>query len=354
MRGMKKFGLAAAGLFIATALGGTALDAHAVRYDNIEVTVTPGTTSLSYGKSGLYTFYIANKTNGNINSIRFRARLTAGEFALSNPINLGAVATCTRPEPTVLDCAINGGLTPSQFSTFDFQFTAPSSGSSVALTWNVRFGQGDSEKFIQSTTGNPQDISLITNSTTEANAYIPPGGDNVSTGNNFVPTTSDLFTVYVYANPVANRIVTASISEQATPCLFGTLVSSCAKLSVRKKVGTNDEGEPLTELAVYNSDETLTDLAGRLEIKLRVASGPVAGKKINFASIWYTEDDSTTANQLLACPKRDPLYIPGPDDAPCIASRIEYTKRTAPSPDLIGVWEFTLYAAKNGFIDLGL
>lgn len=359
MRGMKWVRAYAAGFLIAVGFGSVALDAQAVRYDNIDVQVTPSTDSISPGKGGSYTFYLANSTNGTINSIRFRAYLDAGEFATTNPINAGAQAACTRVTPQSIDCTITGGVESFGYSTFDFAFTAPAVGTAVVLNWDVRFGQGAATNFIAtgSTPGaNPTVVSLISNSSTEAKAYIPPAGDNLYTGN-AIPSGADPFTVGVVVDPAANKVVTAAITEGGdntvlvpVTCLQPTF--KCAKLDVFKKE-TLPNGDLDFIRAQYTANANTTDLDQRLVIVLRLAASEVAGKNIKQAVLFYKSDDAGAfAQQVADCPRRDPNYVPPVGEPPCIASRIEYTKRTAPDASLIGVWEFTLYASKNGFIDV--
>jgi hypothetical protein len=256
----------------------------------------------------------------------------------------------------MLDCSITENLGGYATSDFDFFFQAPSTATSVEVEWDVRFGQGDATNFIStgaSATDDfvPTPVPLIGNSTSEARSYVPQTGAPLSTGSNFVPTNDDPFAVYVYADPAINKFVTAAIKE-AVPeggrtCYFaGTF--TCAQLDVLNAVSG--------ERAIYAANG---DLESRLEIKLRVAAFLTKGKNISQATVWYTPDVPVgvplpAPTQLDACPKRPADYAPQPDEPPCLAKRIEYTKRTAPDSTLIGVWEFTLYASKNGFIDLGL
>ena len=354
MRGLEKFGGWAAGLLIAVGCGVASTDAQAVRYDNIEVKVTPSTPNLSPGKPGTYTFYVANYTNGTINNIRFRAYLSAGaSFAENNPIGAGTPAACTRVTLQEIDCSISGGIVSSGFSTFDFAFTAPASGSTVSLSWNVRFGQGEATNYIVSTPGvNPADISLIADTTTEVKAYVPPSGDNVYTGT-AIPSGTDPFTVGIIVDPAANKVVTAGIVEKQ--CSQPT--RKCAQLEVLRKETLSD-GSLVFYRAEYTGDAATTDLDKRLVIVLRFGALAVAGQSLSQLNIFYTPDPtednpSPTPIQLLACPKREPNFVPTVGDPPCVASKLEFTKKTAPDPSLIGVVQAELWAAKNGYVDAG-
>jgi hypothetical protein len=357
MRGLEKAGSWAAGVLIAVGCGLVATDAQAVRFDNIDVTVSPSTANVSYGAPGSYTFYIANYTNGAINSIRFRAYLSAGEFAETNPISAGASATCTRVSPQTIDCSIAGGIVSYGFSTFDFAFTSPAastSAASVRLDWDVRFGQGEASNYI-STTGTPGAaptyISLIQNSDVEARAYIPPAGFNVYTGT-AIPSAGDPFTVGLIVDPAANKVVTAGILENA--CSQPT--RKCAQLEVLRKEVLTD-GSLVYYKAVYTGDATTTDLDKRLVIVLRFAASE-AGGSLSQLHVFYTPDPTLddpipTPILLSACPKRAPNYVPQVGEPPCVASKVEFTKRTAPDPSLIGVVQVELWASKNGYVDSG-
>ncbi|HVG05902.1 MAG TPA: hypothetical protein VM937_13270 [Burkholderiaceae bacterium] len=352
MRWGKRVTVYGAGLFIAAGFGLAPFEAQAVRSDNIEVKVTSSTSSLSLGKPGAFTFYIANQTNGTINSVRFRATLSAGEFAESNPINSGAPASCTRVDPQNIDCSVGGGIANFGYTTFDFAFTAPASGTQVILNWNVRFGQGHSENFIRtgSTPGaEPTTVSLIADSTTKAEAYIPAAGgpSDLFTGT-AIPGTDDPFTVKMVVDPTANKVITGRIDESVT-CLQPT--HKCVKLNVLRKE-TQSNGELLFFPAAFTGNPTTTDLDEKLVFVLRLAASEVAGKSINHVSLFYIADGSTVPIEIPACPKRKPAYVPAVEDPPCLARKIEYTKRTAPVQGLIGGWEFEFWAAKNGFIDV--
>lgn len=351
MRGIEKIGLWTAGVLIAVAGGLASSDAQAVRYDNIEVTVTPTPTEVSYGAPGSYNFYIQNGTNGTINNVRFRATLSAGEFALANPIGSGAAASCVRVDPQNLDCALTGSLGSFAFSSFDFAFTAPASGIAVSLSWNVRFGQGTATNFISnanSPVANPPDVALISDNTTRASAYIPPDGFNLFTGT-ALPSVGDQFTVGVLINPANTDIViTGAINESAAPCSL----RRCAQLNVVKKA----PGQP-DQLAIY-ADDASTDLSSKLVIILRVDASELKGKNIRQTTLFYTPDPDPLTPHIIPgavpvgpCGSLDPSFVPG--TVPCIAKKIEYTKRNAPSPELIGDWEFELWASRNGFVDLG-
>jgi len=344
----------AAGIFMAAGLSLTAFDAQAVRFDNIDVMVTAATETVSPGKAGTYSFYIANNTNGTINVVRFRAYLDAGEFAETNPISSGAAATCTRVDLRTIDCSITGGVVSYGYSTFDFAFTSPTSGTAVKLDWDVRFGNGEATNYISTTSTPgllPTYISLIQNSTTEAKAYIPPTGDNLYTGT-AIPGPGDLFTVGVLVNPAKNKVVTAAILESLS-CAQPTL--KCAKLDVLK-LETQPDGTLKPSRAEYTPDVTTTDLDERLVIILRFAA-EISSQSLSQLHVYYTPDaiaGETPIRQLLsACPKREPNFVPATDEPPCVASKIAFTKRTAPDPSLIGVVQVELWAAKNGFVDAG-
>lgn len=350
MRGLGSLRAYVAGFLMTAGLSLTAFDAQAIRYDNIDVVVKPTPATLSYGAPGSYQFYIANLTNGSINTIRFRATLSAGEFALTNPIGSGASATCTRVDPQNLDCSITGGVVSYGYSTFDFAFTAPPSGGPVSLSWNVRFGQGESTTYITGGGGsNPSDIALITNSSTEAEAYIPPTGFNLYTGT-AVPSPGDSFTVNMLINPASNRVITGAITE--SPTSTACTQQKCVQLGVLKKITDTTNGDQTFAHAVYTEDESTTDLSTKLITILRVDASELKGKRIRQATLFYT-NDLGNRSQIGACASLDPSYAPGPTEPPCLARAVEYTKRTAPTPELIGDWEFELWSSRNGFVDVG-
>jgi hypothetical protein len=84
---------------------------------------------------------------------------------------------------------------------------------------------------------------------------------------------------------------------------------------------------------------------------VRDASTIAKGAKISSAKIYYTGSNPPSLGfypyQVLPCTDTSygPLPMPG---IPCIKSRTEFTKKTAPTPDWVGDWQFEIWAKDNG------
>ena len=108
---------------------------------------------------------------------------------------------------------------------------------------------------------------------------------------------------------------------------------------------------------LLTTNTTILDIPGtfsRLEISLiRDASTIIKGAKVNTAKIYYS--DPTFPNpkiamypyEVLPCTDTTWGTLPQPG-IPCVKSRTEFTKKTAPSEEWIGDWLLLIWAVDNG------
>jgi hypothetical protein len=342
MRGMKKFGLAAAGFLTAIGCGITTSDVAAttVTRNSITATVTALPSTFPQAAYGAYEFTLTNNSSGSFNNGRLRAKLeTTGATFVTDaaPVEAGK-ATCDFLSATEIDCLIgNGEVAVGASITFSFQVKTPA-GTEVKLTWNVRPGEGDSSSWLPGAETTALSADSTSGNTAKIETAVPPDGFFVYTGTNNTPKkdADDLHTTAADIYPQPDTLILATITEGTAADKNGVceLPSArfCSDLSVTTRSGAK---------ARYPST-----LADKLTIVLRVDAFEVKGLNINTARIWYVPDGGT-GDYLPNCPKGSKSnYVPSPGYDPCIYSRTVFSKKFG--PDLAGDWEFVIFALGNG------
>lgn len=173
-------------------------------------------------------------------------------------------------------------------------------------------------------------VALGTPQLASVKSAVPKSGGTVFTGDGAVATAADPWTTTV-AIPAASISTTADVLESISPIAYAP--------------------------NLLNRSESVLTIPGtfaQLVITLRRDVSTLAkGAKINSAEIRYSEPRDggglriTYPYTLLPC--TDTTYGVLPQEGiPCLFKRTAYTKRSAPTPDWEGDWEFIIYALDNG------
>jgi len=339
----------------AAALLGHLSLAHAGAGDVI-TSVTPLQSNVTYSAAASgaapelttfigYTVTVGNApTNNNtINKFRFTGTTAVTDaaekavFSSSDGLACGASS-----DGTSIDCAI-GTLRAGQSVSFAVFFKTPHKAlngvADAAHTDFVAFsgttfyaeGNGGVPNSVPDNSTKPWTaaaVELGTNNPSFVKSAVQKSGGSLFTGSGAAATAADTWTTTVVI-PATTTFTTAQIEETSDVPLASNLLD-----------------RSITTLAIPGSFQQLV-------ITLRRdASTIVKGAKIASARVYY--DSPTTPAPGLAYPYE---VLPCTDTThgvlpklgiPCINRRTEYTKKTAPTPDWEGDWEFEIFALDNG------
>jgi hypothetical protein len=228
---------------------------------------------------------------------------------------------------TAIECSIGQLRGGGGSSSFVVIFQAPTEGASVDFAWTNYYSEGSNDNGAHTDTNSgTTSTTLGTPIATELKTYVPPTGGTFFTGSTGVATLSDTWTTTVNVPSSAKAEVIES-----------TLPSTCAPNLLTCEVSTL----------------TIPGIFPKLIIKLRRDASTIAkSAKISSARIHYSNPTTpdpriTYPYELLPC--TDTTWGPLPQvGIPCLNKRTEYTKRTAPTPDWEGDWEFEIWALDNG------
>jgi hypothetical protein len=298
----------------------------------ITVAAVSGTETVSNSRPPLITYMafkvdVVNNSTNTINNVRLvgSTSVAAASFVPSSGLNCA-----TTTGANVIECPI-GQLRGSGAGTSSFVvvFQAPPTGTSVDFNWTLYYGEGSNDSggaaHVDTTIG-VASVALGTPSTTKLKTYVPPGGGTFYTGLG-VATPDDRWTTTVDVPTPTTAEVTES-----------TLLSTCAPDLLTCEV----------------SDLSIPGTFPLLTITLRRDASTIAkGAKISSAKIYYTGSVAAPIPGPLypydVLPCTDTTYGPLPQPGiPCIHTRTEFTKKTAPTPDWVGDWEFVIWAKTNG------
>lgn len=278
-------------------------------------------------------------TNTNtINNMRFTASTAVTDGAEAATFASSEGLACTAGAGgTAIECAI-GTLRAGQSVTFAVFFRSP-----VKVTNGVADADGQDAVSFSGITyyaegtgglGNsvPQNstvafaaapVQLGTNSPSLVRSAVQKAGGQLFTGG-AVATAADPWTTSVMV-PATATFTTAELAEAISPV----------------PLAPNLLNQSTTELTIPGS-------FAQLVITLRRdASTIVKGAKIGSAVLYYAKLVSDVPFAVPACTDTSFGVLPKPG-IPCIAQRTEYTKKTAPTPEWEGDWEFVVYALDNG------
>jgi hypothetical protein len=342
-------GLVAASLFVPVQL------AHAGAGD-VTTTVTPLQANVTYGAPAsagapeLVTYLGYQVTVGNaptnnntINKFRFTGATTVSDPAEKAVFSSSEGVACTAgSDGTSIECLV-GTLRAGESASFAVFFRAPQKAVNgvadapqsdyVNFAGVTYFAEGTGgvpvsvpENSTKAWSAGP--VELGTNNPTLVRSAVPKAGGSLFTGSGAAATAADTWTTTVVI-PATAAFTTGQIEEATGVPLAANLLDSS-----------------ITTLSIPGAFQKLT-------ITLRRdASTIVKGAKIASARVFY-DNPTTPAPGLVypyeVLPCTDTTYgtLPKPG-IPCINRRTEYTKKTAPTPEWEGDWEFEVFALDNG------
>jgi hypothetical protein len=175
-------------------------------------------------------------------------------------------------------------------------------------------------------------VDLGTPQLSSVKSAVPKSGGTVFTGEGAVATTVDPWTTTIVI-PASGSITTADVFETINPSAIApdllnlsssalTIPGEFAKLviTLRRDVSTLAKGAKISSAKIYYNNPSHPD------------------PRINYDGLGY-----------LVLPCSDTTWGALPQlGIPCLFKRTAYTKRTAPTPDWEGDWEFIIYALDNG------
>lgn len=172
------------------------------------------------------------------------------------------------------------------------------------------------------------EVLLGTPDPTQVKTAVSKAGGVFFTGGQ-IATSSDTWTTTVSV-PATTAVTTAEILEEVTLGGCAADLTTCAA----------------TTLAIPGT-------FAKLIITLRRDASTIAnGAKISSARIYYsspTTPDPRITYPYEVLPCTDTTYGPLPQVAiPCLNKRTDFTKKTAPTAEWIGDWQFEIFALDNG------
>jgi hypothetical protein len=353
--------LKSAALFVAASVGvSTSALAGA---GNVTTVVTPLSGAVTYSRSATnslpalntyigYRVTIASAlTNTNtINNVVFTGTISVAdldevaEFVSSD----GATCQTTANPPLApsnarsISCPIGQLRAGQTFPTFAVFFKAPAK-DTVTPTISDSVAFSGTTYYAEGTGGVPQStpqnstvpwttasVTLGTTNPTVVKSGVQKTGGTLFTGDGAVATATDPWTTTVvvptgFTAPDGATYTSAEINEtEGLPTCAGDL------------------------LTCNISQLTIPGTFAKLVITLRRDVSTIAkSAKISSAIVYYKKDATTAEIQVQPCTAPVFPALPQPGN-PCINSRTEYTKKTAPTPDWIGDWGFEIFALDNG------
>lgn len=283
-----------------------------------------------------YLVSIQNHTTNALNGVTFSAT-TAVETAVTKtaPIESQSAYVVIPISPASPSCALTtatkifctfGTLSPgSSAVSFVVVVKAPTAGTAINVNWIVTGYEGNSSNGCCTFNATAR-TQLITQDDpavrTELKSFVKGTGGTFFTGNTAVATAADPWTTSVIVPPAFSALyTTATILE-------GAGSGSCAP-----------------DLLTCNASTlTIPGTFGYLTITLRRDASTIKpGAKIVNAKVYYTHDNLPLVEVL------DCTVTGGPQlGVPCMERRTAYTKKTAPTPEWEGDWEFVIRALDNG------
>lgn len=232
-----------------------------------------------------------------------------------------------------IECALGqlrGGGAAAATSAFTVIFAAPAAGAKVKLVWTAYFGEGGTDStgasHVDFRTGFAS-TTLGTVQTDSVKSFVRSGGGALFTGADGVARPGDTWTTRVQIPSSAKaEVVETTVAVPLAPNLYDLSSSTLTipgqfpllKIYLRRDAATILKGAKIDNAIVYYD---------------RQAAGPIGYP--------YTvlPCSDTSLSHLGSLP------LPG---IPCINLRTAYTRKTAPTPDWDGDWEFEIFALDNG------
>jgi hypothetical protein len=322
--------------WIAAILTSTAFVASSLAADPVvDTTVTPAPAVVTYSRLAdsppfvtyaAYQISITNNSTNALNNVRFEGVTSVVGSTTVTPFSAPFVSaigiTCTTPvAPTAISCSIGQLRGGGGSTSFIVIFQAPIGGAQIDLAWTNYYAEGsnDSGAHVDTNTGTAV-TTLGTPVDTEVKTYVLPGG-TFFTGLTGVATAADAWTTTVTVPAFAKAEVVES-----------TLASTCSSDLLDCRT------------SALNIPGTFANLVITLR---RDVSTIRKGAKIDNSQLYYAADGvNFDANPVPLC--ADVGGAPSLAFPRCVQSRTEFTKKTAPTPDWEGDWQWVVWAFSNG------
>jgi len=330
---------------------------------DITTVVTPISSNVTYSRNAVdktpalvtyvgYVVQISNVSGNTINNIRFTATTSVTDLQESAIFSSAEGVSCTASAGgTSIDCSVGQLKAGSSYPPFAVFFVAPKKDTLTATPDGVA-GQCDTTDcvkfsgityYAEGTGGVPQStpdnstvtwaadpVTLGTTNVVNVKSAVPKGGGTLFTGAGAVATATDTWATEVVVPPTT-IYTTAEILEETTPITCAPDLLTCST----------------STLAIPGSFANLV-------IFLRRDVSTIAkNAKISSARVYYSDPQTpavgvTYPYEVLPCTNTTTYgSLPKPG-IPCIKSRTEFTKRTAPTPEWEGDWQFEIWALDNG------
>lgn len=310
-----------------------------------------------------YSVTVSNSSGNTINNVVLEGTAEVADPSEVLAFSSADGASCTASPPgrsVTITCTL-GQIRNNASAPFTVFFVAPQKGGATVPDYVGFYGKvitaegadkgnspNDSVDFWPLATNNPAPrtcagpslenpavlqpcigVDLGTPQLASVKSAVPKAGGTVFTGDGAVATLVDPWTTTVVI-PAAGTFTTADVFEEISTVPFAPNL-----------------------LNKSSSRLTIPGTFAQLVITLRRDVSTLAkGAKINSAEIRYSDPTTPAAGvvypyTLLPC--SDTTYGTLPKvGIPCLFKRTAYTKRTAPTLDWEGDWEFIIYALDNG------
>jgi hypothetical protein len=271
-----------------------------------------------------YEVTVTNLSQNTLNNVRLDGVTTVAGSTSTAPFDSAVGLSCatTNATQTAISCAIGqlrgGGGTTS----FVVIFRSPPDGTRIDFAWQNFYSEGsnDNGAHVDTNTGTTSTV-LGTPTATEVKTYVPPGGGSFYTGFTGVATAADPWTTNVTV-PAAAK---AEVVETQQPSICSPDLLTC-------------------EVSMVTIPGTFEHLIIWLR---RDASTIRKGAKIANSAVYYSADGITfDPNPIPKC--ADVGGGPSTEHPRCIQSQTEFTKKTAPTPEYEGDWQWVILAIING------
>lgn len=326
---------------LALLLGGAAL-AGSPKVD-VDVVAVPASVTYSLptatpplASRAAYQVKIKNESRHVLNHVRFVAATTVeGAVATAAFVEASGLACeTTNAEQTSINCPV-GQLGSGASASFVLVFDAPAAGTGIKLGWTAYYGEGQRDRQ-HASHGDTQYGQVVTALTapdpSAVRSYVPSSGATLYTGSTGVPTKSDPWTTSV----TVPKAAVAEVVEDADP-------NSCSPdytVCVRSTLTIPGSFDHLT-ITLRRDASTLRSCANIANAVLRYEPGAY-----NAAGVFVPSGSPVDIVKCDLLPGR----MPNASYPRCVDSRIAFTKKNAPNPQLVGDWQFVLKALENGRI----
>lgn len=296
-----------------------------------------------------YEVKIINNSTNVLNNVRFVAHSVVIDSAAApllielapfvpdalSPNCSSVAAPASAPANSrAIECTLGqlrGGGGAASTSAFTVIFAAPVAGAQVKLVWTAYFGEGGTDtpgaSHVDFRSGTAL-TTLGTPQTESVKSFVRSGGGALFTGADGVARLGDSWTTRVEIPGSAKaEVVETTVATPLAPNLFDLSSSTLTipgqfpllKIYLRRDASTILKGAKIDNAIIYYD---------------RQAAGPIG---YPYAVLPCSD---TSLSHLGAS-----LPLPG---IPCINLRTAYTKRTAPTPEWEGDWQFEIFAVDNG------